>query len=569
MSERDWLISGFDRGLKALIPNPIKRVQCESPSKTSFIKRADPELLKGVFLKYASVEKDGEFYMTDNDFIRRFIGLMQYENYNRNTVKLLANVADTTKDGLISFVEFQAFEALLCAPDSVYVMAFQIFDTNSSGFLSYDEFEDVLKRTDLYQHIPFNFNSSFILLHFGKNKERTVSYTEFTQLLHDFYEEHALQAFTRYDKDRSGFITALEFLDIMTHLKGHLMTNFVKTNLISIAGGGHGMKKVSYAYFIAFISLLNSMELVKQIYSSASKGNHAKELTKEELLHEAQKYSQITPMEIDILFQLNDARRQDGRITYLDIQCLAPLDLNKMPYSIQAQALQEKIQDQYAGHGRGVLIQVFESVYRFGLGSVAGAIGATTVYPIDLVKTRLQNQRIGSQVGDVMYKNSMDCFQKVIRHEGFKGLYRGLAPQLVGVAPEKAIKLTMNDLLRDKLTGKDGKIPLWAEFVAGGCAGASQVMFTNPLEIVKIRLQVAGEIASNRRIGAGAVIKELGFFGLYKGSRACFARDIPFSAIYFPAYSHMKKMTANEDGYNSLGSLLFSATTAGAPAAPW
>lgn len=27
-------------------------------------------------------------------------------------------------------------------------------------------------------------------------------------------------------------------------------------------------------------------------------------------------------------------------------------------------------------------------------------------------------------------------------------------------------------------------------------AGASQVIFTNPLEIVKIRLQVAGEIAS-------------------------------------------------------------------------
>lgn len=33
---------------------------------------------------------------------------------------------------------------------------------------------------------------------------------------------------------------------------------------------------------------------------------------------------------------------------------------------------QEKIQEQYAGHGRGFLIQFLESVYRFGLGSVAG-----------------------------------------------------------------------------------------------------------------------------------------------------------------------------------------------------
>ena len=71
------------------------------------------------------------------------------------------------------------------------------------------------------------------------------------------------------------------------------------------------------------------------------------------------------------------------------------------------------------------------------------ATGATAVYPIDLVKTRMQNQRTGSFVGELMYKNSFDCFKKVIRHEGILGLYRGLAPQLVGVAPEKAIKLTV------------------------------------------------------------------------------------------------------------------------------
>ena len=47
-------------------------------------------------------------------------------------------------------------------------------------------------------------------------------------------------------------------------------------------------------------------------------------------------------------------------------------------------------------------------------------------------------------------------------------------------------------------------------------AGGSQVMFTNPLEIVKIRLQVAGEMADTARVGAVQVVKELGFMGLYK-----------------------------------------------------
>ena len=43
-----------------------------------------------------------------------------------------------------------------------------------------------------------------------------------------------------------------------------------------------------------------------------------------------------------------------------------------------------------------------------------------------------------------------------------------------------------------------------------------QVMFTNPIEIVKIRLQVAGEMAGMAKLGAWQVMKELGFMGLYK-----------------------------------------------------
>ena len=52
-------------------------------------------------------------------------------------------------------------------------------------------------------------------------------------------------------------------------------------------------------------------------------------------------------------------------------------------------------------------------------------------------------------------------------------------------------------------------------------------------------------------------------FCYVQGSRACFARDIPFSAIYFPLYANMKKFTANKDGYNGIGTLLLSATIAG------
>lgn len=130
------------------------------------------------------------------------------------------------------------------------------------------------------------------------------------------------------------------------------------------------------------------------------------------------------------------------------------------------------------------------------------AVGATAVYPIDLVKTRMQNQRTGSLVGELMYRNSFDCFQKVgieksrhdtlpaflimklvscvwqvIRHEGFFGLYRGLLPQLMGVAPEKAIKLTVNDFVRDKFMDKKGNLPLYGEIISGACVSDPWISF--------------------------------------------------------------------------------------------
>lgn len=87
------------------------------------------------------------------------------------------------------------------------------------------------------------------------------------------------------------------------------------------------------------------------------------------------------------------------------------------------------------------------------------------------------------------------------------------------------------------------------------------------MEIVKIRLQVAGEIAGGAKVRAWSVVKELGLFGLYKGARACLLRDVPFSAIYFPAYAHTKAKLADESGYNHPLSLLAAGAIAGVPAA--
>lgn len=63
----------------------------------------------------------------------------------------------------------------------------------------------------------------------------------------------------------------------------------------------------------------------------------------------------------------------------------------------------------------------------------------------------------------------------IFAENGFRALYRGLPVQLIGIIPEKALKLSMNDLGRRYLRNPDGTILLHNEGIAGGIAGFSQV----------------------------------------------------------------------------------------------
>lgn len=291
----------------------------------------------------------------------------------------------------------------------------------------------------------------------------------------------------------------------------------------------------------------------------------------------------VTPLEVDVLFHLLDSENHVGKVSREQFSLLIPPHTNPgelfvAPDAQSAASALAHVPDPQIASGflahHPFLKTVLEKLYGFVLGGIAGGVGAAFVYPIDLVKTRMQNQR--NIVGQILYRHSWDCFVKTLRNEGFLGLYRGLGPQLAGVAPEKAIKLTVNDLLRGYFMDDQGRVSLLAECVAGGSAGASQVIFTNPLEIVKIRLQVQGESArlakqageSYVRVGAMRIVRQLGIMGLYRGASACLLRDIPFSAIYFPVYAHSKAFFRTvQGGEDRWYSLLAAGAIGGIPAA--
>ncbi|XP_062262601.1 solute carrier family 25 member 55a isoform X2 [Platichthys flesus] len=231
-------------------------------------------------------------------------------------------------------------------------------------------------------------------------------------------------------------------------------------------------------------------------------------------------------------------------------------------------------------------------------GGIAGIVGVTCVFPIDLAKTRLQNQRPGQQV----YKSMMDCLVKTVKSEGYFGMYRGAAVNLTLVTPEKAIKLAANDLFRNYLN-KDGKgLTVFKEMLAGCGAGMCQVVVTTPMEMLKIQLQDAGRlvaqqqkpvmmtpaklVATNtvlsrsynsvatapRAVSATQIARELlqtqGIRGLYRGLGATLMRDVPFSIVYFPLFANLNRLgKPSPEGSSPFYWAFFSGCAAGSTAA--
>ncbi|GLE02807.1 hypothetical protein PINS_up011671 [Pythium insidiosum] len=225
--------------------------------------------------------------------------------------------------------------------------------------------------------------------------------------------------------------------------------------------------------------------------------------------------------------------------------------------------------------------------WKLAVGGVAGVVGVTATFPIDIVKTHLQGQTRSS--GKALFTGPISCFRYILAKDGVRGLYRGLPATLVGVLPEKAIKLAVNEQLREYFTDSNGKLPLSRQVLAGAGAGLAQVIATNPVRstysslvlcyqttnvscspdrIVKIRLQTQLSLPVAERLTAWQVVQSLGVRGLYKGAGVCLMRDIPYAIVFFPTYAYVKDVMADATtGKNSISSILLAGAVAGASAA--
>ncbi|KAG9188138.1 hypothetical protein G6011_02061 [Alternaria panax] len=174
--------------------------------------------------------------------------------------------------------------------------------------------------------------------------------------------------------------------------------------------------------------------------------------------------------------------------------------------------------------------------YQFAAGAVAGISEILVMYPLDVVKTRIQLQH-GKVVDGEGYNGVLDCFRKIARNEGVSRLYRGITAPILMEVPKRAIKFSANDsfttFYQRLFSAPTVTQPL--AILTGASAGATESLVVVPFELLKIRLQ--DKTSASRYNGLFdclvKVVHQEGLLALYNGFEATLWRHVVWNAGYF------------------------------------
>ena len=156
------------------------------------------------------------------------------------------------------------------------------------------------------------------------------------------------------------------------------------------------------------------------------------------------------------------------------------------------------------------------------------------LFPVELVKTRLQLQRTKS-----LYKNTLDVVYKTVKHEGFLGLYKGFPVSQIGVLTGH-VYATSYEVSREQFFTLQSAL---RGFLAGGLAAAIEQTFINPVDVISQRLMVEGQGERNKQrvtMRSAKIVKrvfrEHGVSGFYRGFAASIIVEGLWSATWWASY---------------------------------
>ncbi|KAF4353165.1 hypothetical protein CsatB_004685 [Cannabis sativa] len=205
---------------------------------------------------------------------------------------------------------------------------------------------------------------------------------------------------------------------------------------------------------------------------------------------------------------------------------------------------------------------------RLGAGACAGIIAMSATYPMDMVRGRLTVQ---TEKSPHQYRGIFHALSTVLREEGFRALYRGWLPSVIGVVPYVGLNFAVYESLKDYLVktkpfglvNDSGELSVTTRLACGAAAGTVGQTIAYPLDVIRRRMQMVGwKDASSIVTGDGKgkpsleytgmvdafrkTVRYEGFGALYKGLVPNSVKVVPSIAIAFVTYEVVKDILGVE-----------------------
>lgn len=196
-------------------------------------------------------------------------------------------------------------------------------------------------------------------------------------------------------------------------------------------------------------------------------------------------------------------------------------------------------------------------------GSMAGMTAVLLTYPLDVIRARLAFQ----MAGEIIYTGVVDAFRVMITREGgFRALYKGIVPTMIGMAPYaglsfysfETLKATMLDYFPE-IFGRpcpdhegDVVLVISAKLFCGGLAGALAQTISYPLDVARRKMQLALMLPESHKFSTWyttilVVVQEHGIrHGLFRGLTLNYLKVMPMVAVSFSVYETMKQFLGLE-----------------------
>ncbi|XP_074767807.1 solute carrier family 25 member 36 isoform X1 [Athene noctua] len=209
-------------------------------------------------------------------------------------------------------------------------------------------------------------------------------------------------------------------------------------------------------------------------------------------------------------------------------------------------------------------------------GGCGGTVGAILTCPLEVVKTRLQSSSVTLYISEVhlntvngasvnrvtrVSPGPLHCLKMILQKEGPRSLFRGLGPNLVGVAPSRAIYFAAYSNCKEKLNNIFNPDSTQVHMISAGVAelpftllffsprlcrskSFTAITTTNPIWLVKTRLQLDARNRGEKRMSAFECVQKVyrsdGIKGFYRGMSASYA-GISETVIHFVIYESIKR----------------------------